>query len=113
MNLIAGKVVKSTHYFDNQLTNTEKIKLVKALHSEPGNRSEQECNMIEPYIRSMALFKPYAEYDSNDFHSMLQDIKLHKIKKNHRLCNFGENADRIYIIVNGRIALTYPNAAHF
>ena len=28
-NLIKGKVVKATHYFDDELTNVEKIKLVK------------------------------------------------------------------------------------
>ena len=40
MNLIKGKVVKSTHHFDDDLTNVEKIKLVKALQSEPGKRDQ-------------------------------------------------------------------------
>ena len=38
LNLVKGKVVKATHYFDDELSNIEKIKLVKALHSEQGKR---------------------------------------------------------------------------
>ena len=91
------------------LSNVEKIKLVKALHAEPGNRNEQECNMIEGYVRSMLIFKPYAFYESSDFQTLLQDVRLHKIKKNHRLCNFGDHADRVFVILNGRVAITHPN----
>ena len=61
----------------------------------------------------MSLFKPYAHFNPDDFSSLLQDIKLHKIKRNTRMCNFGENADRVYLVMNGRIAITYPTAAYF
>ena len=112
-NLIKGKVVKATHYFDDELTNVEKIKLVKGLASEPGKRDHETVKTIEKYIRSMALFKAYAHFRSDDFESLIQEIKLHKIKKNTRICNFGDIADRVYVIVSGRTAITYPTADYF
>lgn len=113
MNLIKGKVIKSTHYFDDELNNEGKIKLVKALANEPGKRDNEEMRLIEKYVRSMQIFKPYAHYKSEDFESLVQDIKLHKMRRGIRICNFGDNADRIYVIVNGRAAITYPNAQYF
>ena len=113
LNLVKGKVVKATHYFDDELSNVEKIKLVKALHSEQGKRDMHELQMIEKYVRSMVLFKPYAHFLPGDFESVLQEIKLHKVKKNTRICNFGDVADRVYLVVNGRIAITYPTSLYF
>ena len=112
-NLIKGKVVKATHYFDDDLTNVEKIKLVKCLASEPGKRDNETVRTIEKYVRSMSLFKPYAHFKSDDFESLVQEIKLHKIKRNTRICNFGESADRVYVIVNGRVAITFPTSNYF
>ena len=39
MNLVKGKVVRSTHYFDD-LDRTSKLTLLKALDSEPGVRED-------------------------------------------------------------------------
>ena len=36
-NLIKAKVIKATHFFD-ELSNEQKVKLVKCLASEPGKR---------------------------------------------------------------------------
>ena len=69
-NLIKGKVVKATHYFDD-VSNVEKIKLVKCLASEPGKRDTETVKTIEKYVRSMALFKPYAHFKSDDFESLV------------------------------------------
>lgn len=66
LNLVKGKVVKSTHYFDDQI-DENKLKLLKALETEPGSREDKEFKVIEPYIRSMSVFKPYAEFESSDF----------------------------------------------
>ena len=112
-NLIKGKVVKASHYFDDELNNEQKVKLVKCLASEPGKRDLETVRTIEKYVRSMSLFKPYAHFESDDFASLIQEIKLHKVKKNTRLCTFGDMADRVYVIVNGRLAINYPTASYF
>ena len=70
MNLVKGKVIKSTHHFD-ELENNDKIKLVKALASEPGKRDHEEMKMIEQYLRTVSLFKPYAHFKSEDFESLV------------------------------------------
>ena len=61
-------------------------------------------------MRSISIFKPYREFDSSDFQSVLQDIKLHKVKRGTRVCNFGDNADTVYLIMAGRVAITHPTA---
>ena len=35
-------------------------------------------------------------------------MKLHKVRKGTRLTSYGDNADTIYIIVSGRIVITWP-----
>lgn len=109
LNLVKGKVIKSTHYFDT-LSKCDQIKLVRALEVDNESRDVKEFELIEPYVRSMSIFKPYAEFESNDFHSIFREMKLHKIKKGKRIHNFGDNADTVYLILSGRIAITYPNA---
>ena len=108
LNLVKGKVIKSTHYFDT-IPKLDQIKLVRALEVENENREPKEFDIIEPYVRSMSIFKPYAEFESADFHSIFRELKLHKIRKGTRVHNFGDNADTVYIILSGRIAITYPN----
>ena len=80
MNLITGKVVRSTHYFDS-LDHHKKVLLVKALAHEPGNREHKDCELIEPYVRSMTVFKPYKNFESSDFMPILQELKLHKFSR--------------------------------
>ena len=109
MNLIKGKVIKSTHYFDN-ISRVDQIKLVRALEVEHENRDFKEFEVIAPYVRSMSIFKPYAEFGQRDFEQIFRDIKLHKLKKGKRVTNFGDNADTVYIILSGRVAITYPNS---
>ena len=77
---------------------------------DPENRDVKEFDLIAPYVRSMSIFKPYVEFDNKDFEQIYRDIKLHKIKKFRRIANFGENADTVYLILTGRVAITYPNA---
>ena len=108
MNLCRGKVVKSTNYFD-QLSKVDQIKLVKALEVDHESRDVKEFDLIAPYVRSMSIFKPYVEFDNKDFEQIFRDIKLHKVKKFKRITNFGENADTVYLILTGRVAITYPN----
>ena len=109
MNLVRGKVVKSTHYFD-EAPLAEKAKLVKALETDPGMRDDKECALIEPFVRSMSLFKLYNEFESADFQNIFQEMKLHKLRKGTRLTNFGEVNDTIYFVLSGRVAVTHPNA---
>lgn len=33
------------------------------------------------------MFKAYKEFESSDFHSILQEIKLHKVRKGTRIFN--------------------------
>lgn len=65
MNLVTGKVVRTTHFFED-LPDFRKLDLLKALDSEPGLRDDAECKQIERYIRSMTFFKPYSEFESKD-----------------------------------------------
>ena len=108
LNLIRGKVVKSTHYFED-CTHGEQVELVKALDVEPGNRENKHCETILKYIRSMTVFKQYEEFEDSDFEQIVKSVKLHKIRKNQRICNFGEFADCTYWIISGRVAITHPN----
>jgi len=108
LNLVRGKVVRSTVYFD-ELADPQKLQLLRALETEPNNREPHECALIEPYVRSMTFLKPYQEFESSDFLPILQEIKLHKFKAGTRIVNFGEPANSIYIVVNGRIAITHPD----
>ena len=108
MNLIRGKVVRSTLYFE-ELKDHDKIALLKALESEPGQREVDDCKLIEPFIRSMSFFKPYAEFESSDFAHVVQEINLHKVRAGSRVASFGETADSVYVVVAGRIAITHPN----
>ena len=110
--MVRGKVVKSTHYFD-ELGYTDKAKLVKALEVDPGMREDADCRLIEPFVRSMSLFKLYSEFESSDFQNILQEMKLHKLRKGQRLTNFGDTCDSFYLVLSGRIAVTHPNASHF
>jgi len=32
-----------------------------------------------------------------------------KVKAGHRITTFGETADTIYVIINGRVAISHPN----
>ena len=109
MNLITGKVIRSTHYF-NTLEDDEKLSVLRVLDSEPGNREDGECRIIEPFVRSMSLFKPYSDFEFSDFLSVLQEIKLLKVRAGTRITNYGEASDSIFFIINGRVALTHPNA---
>ena len=109
MNLVKGKVIRSSHYFD-ELTERDQIGLLRALETEQGSREEKDCALIEPFVRSISMFKPYAEFESGDFQNIFQEMKLHKVRKGTRITNFGENADTIYLVVSGRIAITHPNA---
>ena len=106
LNLVKGKVIKSTHYFD-EIENLDKIKLLRALDTEAG--PERDTTLIEPLVRSMSVFKPYAEFSSSDFAPILQEMKLLKFRRGKRVCNFGKNADHMYFILGGRIAITHPN----
>ena len=108
LNLIKGKVVKSTAYFD-KISKIEQIKLVKALETDHENRDAKEFKIIKPYVRSMSFFKPYAAFKSKDFEQIFRDIKLHKFRKGKRISNFGDNADTVYVILSGRVAITHPN----
>lgn len=60
----------------------------------------------------MTFLKPYAEFTKEDFSPIVQEIKLHKIKKGSRITNYGELADSINVIVSGRVAITHPNALY-
>ena len=82
---------------------------MKALEVDNESRDVKEFDVIAPFVRSMSVFKPYAEFDNRDFEHIFRDIKLHKIKKNKRITNFGDNADTVYIILSGRVAITYPS----
>ena len=82
---------------------------MKALEVDHESRDQKEFDVIAPFVRSMSVFKPYAEFDNRDFEHIFRDIKLHKIKKNKRITNFGDNADSVYLILSGRVAITYPN----
>ena len=44
------------------LSITDQIKLVRALEVDNENRDHKEFELIEPYVRSMSLFKAYAEF---------------------------------------------------
>lgn len=79
MNLVKGKVVKSTHYFDG-LSRVEQIKLVRALEVDHESRDAKEFEAIGPFVRSMSIFKPYAEFEDRDFEQIFKDIKLHKFR---------------------------------
>lgn len=79
MNLVRGKVIRSTHFFD-ELQDYNKLELLKALDSEPGSRDDSEVRLIESYVRSMSFFKPYAEFESIDFASVVQECKLVKVR---------------------------------
>ena len=73
------------------------------------SRDVKEFELIAPFVRSMSIFKPYVEFDNKDFEQIFRDIKLHKIKRFERITTFGENADSVYIIMVGKVAITYPN----
>ena len=107
MNLISGKVIKSSYYWD-EIKDEAKIRLIQALHKEPEAREDADCKEIEKYIRSISVFKPYAEFEYEDIKSVLKDVKLHKFKQGTRICNFGESAESIFLPVNGRVAITHP-----
>ena len=81
---------------------------MRALDTETG--PERNTELIEPLVRSMSVFKPYAEFSSSDFAPILQEMKLLKFRRGKRVCSFGKNADHLYFIVSGRIAITHPNA---
>lgn len=66
MNLVKAKVIRSTLYFDD-LMDAQKLALLKSLETEQGSRDEADTKHIEPYVRSISLFKPYAEFTSDDF----------------------------------------------
>ena len=108
LNLIMGKVVKSTHYFD-QLGYNEQRELLHALNVEPGNREHKHCELILKYIRSISVFKPYEEFEDNDFEQIVKGVTLQKIKQGQRICNYGDYADQTYWIISGRVAITHPN----
>ena len=112
MNLVRGKVIRSTHFFD-ELADPQKLQLLKALDSEQGAREDSDAKIIEQYIRSMSFFKPYAEFESIDFASVVQECKLVKCRAGTRLTNYGDTAENIYIIISGRVALGHPNAEWF
>ena len=110
LNLFTGKITKSTNYIDENGRETLG-RLVSALEKESGEREPELCNLIEPFVRSISIFKPYREFESSDFQSVLQEMKLHKVRKGTRICNFGDNADTVYLILAGRVAITHPKAA--
>lgn len=108
MNLVRGKVIRSTHYFDD-LEDAQKMTLLKALDSEAGMRDDTQCKAIEAYVRSMTFLKPYSEFESVDFQSVVQEIKLQKVKAGQRITTYGDMADSVHVIINGRIAISHPN----
>jgi len=60
----------------------------------------------------MSFFKQYAEFESIDFQSVVQECKLNKIRAGTRLTNFGDSADTIYLVLSGRMAICHPNASY-
>ena len=112
MNLVKGKVIRSSHYFE-EITQPEQMNIIKALEEEPGARVDISCKLLEPYLRSMSFFKPYQEFESSDFQSVCQDMKLHKVHKGTRLGSYGDLSDTVYLIMKGRVAITHPNKAYF
>ena len=80
-----------------------------ALNKESEFRDDADCRVIAPYVRSLSFLKAYSGYEYSDFISLMKDIKLHKKKRGSRICNYGEMADSIYVIVSGRIAITHPD----
>ena len=66
MNLITGKVIKSTYFLD-EATQEDKLDLRNAFASEPGNRETKDCQVIENFVRTMTVFKPYKEFETGDF----------------------------------------------
>ena len=61
-DLVRGKMIKSTHYFDDMKDRDTKLALLRALSSEPGNREDYELRAIEPFVRSMSIFKSYSDF---------------------------------------------------
>ena len=112
MNLLKGKVIRSSHYFE-EISYPEQMGIIKALEEEPGTREDISCKLLEPYIRSMSFFKPYQEFEPSDFQSVCQDLKLHKVHKGTRLGSYGDPSDTVYLIMKGRVAITHPNKAYF
>ena len=66
-DLVRGRLVKSTHYFDDMQDKDAKLALLRALSTEPGNREDFELRSIEPYVRSMSIFKAYSDFKYQDF----------------------------------------------
>lgn len=112
MNLLKGKVIRSSHYFE-EITFPQQMAIIRALEEEPGAREDVSCKLLEPYVRSMSFFKPYQEFESSDFQSVCQDLKLHKVHKGTRIGNYGDPSDTVYLIMKGRVAITHPNSAYF
>ena len=83
--------------------------MLHALDTETGEREAAHIEHIEPFVRSLSVFKPYAEFSPSDFAPILQEMKLLKFRRGNRVCSFGKNADHLYFIVSGRIAITHPN----
>ena len=108
MNLVTGKVIKGTHFFDEQ-SKPNQVKLVKALATEPAERELKDNQLIENYVRSISVFKPYKSFLSSDFAPIVQEMKLHKFQRGTRVCEFGKNSDNIYVILQGRLCITHPN----
>ena len=107
-NLCTGKVVRTTHYFE-ELEFEAKKKLLKALDTDKESRTERDIEQIEPYVRSFNFLKRYTDFTSDDFHPITKELKLVKIKRGERLTDFGTDCNEVFIIVSGRIVITHPN----
>ena len=84
--MVTGKITRET-YWQEDVPKQTQINLVNALEVEPGQREVEQYKAIEPFVRSLKMFKPYAEFESADFYSILQEMKLHKVRKGTRIFN--------------------------
>lgn len=72
-------------------------------------RENEHLKQIEPFVRSLKMFKPYADYETGDMAPFLQDISLHKFKTGERIFDAEEPSDRVYVVLAGRIAVAHAS----
>lgn len=70
LNMLTGKITRET-YFHEDIPRVNQLSLIKALQVEPGTREVDQYKVVEPYLRSLKMFKPYADFESADFYSLI------------------------------------------
>ena len=109
-NEINENIVKEKQFHLKQ--ENEKVELnaiIKLLKLEKDKRTKSDINAIKDYLCShIDYFKNFLEQSEEKLLKLIPSLNYEVFKPNERIMNFGEEGDKCYILLKGKVGIYKP-----